>query len=65
MPLGIGRGSRISHAILDNNVRIGCNVQVINKDHALEADRRALGFTTRDGIVVIEKNTILAEGTII
>lgn len=65
VPLGIGRGSRISRAILDKNVRIGCNVQVINKDHVVEADRQALGFTIRDGIVVIEKNTTLADGTII
>ncbi|MEB3361455.1 MAG: glucose-1-phosphate adenylyltransferase [Synechococcaceae cyanobacterium] len=65
VPLGIGRGSRISRAILDKNVRIGSNVQVINKDHVTEADRCALGFTIRDGIVVIEKNTTLADGTII
>ncbi|MFN9694093.1 MAG: glucose-1-phosphate adenylyltransferase [Synechococcaceae cyanobacterium] len=65
VPLGIGRGSRISHAILDKNVRIGCNVQLINKDSVQEADRSALGFTIRDGIVVIEKNTTLADGTII
>lgn len=65
VPLGIGRGSHVANAILDKNVRIGCNVQVINKDHVQEADRHALGFTIRDGIVVIEKNTTLADGTII
>jgi len=65
VPLGIGRGSRICRAILDKNVRIGSNVQVINKDHVTDADRSALGFTIRDGIVVIEKNTTLADGTII
>ncbi len=65
VPLGIGRGSRVVNAILDKNVRIGHNVQVINKDHVQEADRSALGFTIRDGIVVIEKNTTLADGTVI
>jgi len=65
VPLGIGSGSRVSNAILDKNVRIGSNVQLINKDHVQEADRSALGFTIRSGIVVIEKNTTLPDGTII
>lgn len=65
MPLGIGAGTRIQKAILDKNVRIGANVQVINKDRVCEADRSALGFTIRGGIVVIEKNTTLANGTVI
>jgi glucose-1-phosphate adenylyltransferase len=65
VPLGIGRGSHVEHAILDKNVRIGTNVQVINKDHIQEADRSSLGFTIRDGIVIIEKNTTLTDGTII
>ena len=65
VPLGIGKGSTVSNAILDKNVRIGCNVQVINKDRVQEADRSAQGFTIRSGIVVIEKNTTLVNGTII
>jgi glucose-1-phosphate adenylyltransferase len=65
VPLGIGKGSRVRNAILDKNVRIGSNVQVINKDRVQEADRTALGFTIRSGIVVIEKNTTLVDGTII
>jgi glucose-1-phosphate adenylyltransferase len=65
VPLGIGPGSVIKGAILDKNVRIGSNVHVINKDRVQDADRQALGFTIRDGIVVIEKNTTLADGVII
>lgn len=65
VPLGIGAGTTIRKAILDKNVRIGANVQVINKDHVQEADRSELGFTIRSGIVVIEKNTTLADGTVI
>ena len=63
--LGIAKGSTVCNAILDKNVRIGCNVQVINKDRVQEADRSALGFTIRSGIIVIEKNTTLVDGTII
>ena len=65
VPMGIGRGSQVIHAILDKNVRIGSNVQIINKDRVQEADRSELGFMIRDGIVVIEKNTTLPDGTII
>jgi len=65
VPLGIGAGTRIERAILDKNVCIGTNVQVINKDRVHEADRSALGFTIRSGIVVIEKNTTPADGSII
>ncbi len=65
VPLGIGAGAVVKGAILDKNVRIGSNVHVINKDRVQDADRQALGFTIRDGIVVIEKNTTLADGVII
>ncbi len=65
VPLGIGKGSTVCNAILDKNVRIGCNVKVVNKDRVQEADRTALGFTIRSGIVVIEKNTTIEHGTII
>jgi glucose-1-phosphate adenylyltransferase len=65
VPLGIGAESVVKRAILDKNVRIGANVQVINKDRVQEADRSELGVTIRSGIVVIEKNTTVADGTVI
>lgn len=65
LPLGIGRRSEVIMAILDKNVRIVSSVQVINKDHVQESDRTHLGFTIRDGIVVIEKNTTIPDGTVI
>lgn len=46
-------------------MRFGSNAQVITKDQVQEADRSALGFTIRDGIVVIAKNTTLADGVIL
>jgi glucose-1-phosphate adenylyltransferase len=65
VPLGIGARSKISNAILDKNVRIGSNVHVINKDHVQESDRSDMGFTIRNGIVVIEKNTTISDHTVI
>ncbi|MFN9630452.1 MAG: glucose-1-phosphate adenylyltransferase [Cyanobacteriota bacterium] len=65
VPLGIGARTVIQRAILDKNVRIGADVKVINKDRVEEADRTALGFTIRSGIVVIEKQATLPDGTVI
>ncbi len=65
VPLGIGANTLIHRAILDKNVRIGADVKIINKDHVEEADRSALGFTIRSGIVVIEKHATIPDGTVI
>jgi len=64
-PLGVGRGTTVKRAILDKNVRIGCDVTIVNKDHVEEADRPELGFYIRNGIVVVVKNGTIADGTVI
>jgi glucose-1-phosphate adenylyltransferase len=55
----------VKRAILDKNVRIGSNVTIVNKDHVEEADRPELHFYIRNGIVVVEKNGTIADGTVI
>ena len=65
IPLGIGSNTTIRRAIVDKNAHIGCDVQIINKDHVEEADRENLGFIIRSGIVVILKGATIADGTII
>jgi len=65
VPLGIGSESTIRRAIVDKNARIGRHVQIINKDHVQEADREELGFYIRSGIVVVLKNAVIADGTVI
>jgi glucose-1-phosphate adenylyltransferase len=65
IPLGVGHGTTVRRAILDKNVRIGRNVTIVNKDHIEEADRPELGFYIRNGIVVVEKNATVADGTVI
>ena len=65
IPLGIGSDSIIRRAIIDKNARIGCNVQIVNKDRVEEADRENLGFYIRSGIVVTLKGAVIPDGTII
>ena len=65
IPIGIGANTTIRRAIVDKNARIGCDVQIINKDRIEEAERENLGFYIRSGIVVIIKNATIADGTII
>jgi len=65
IPVGIGNDTTIRRAIIDKNARIGRNVQIINKDSVEEADRENQGFYIRSGIVVVLKNAVIADGTII
>jgi glucose-1-phosphate adenylyltransferase len=65
VPVGIGEGSTIRHAIVDKNARIGRNVQILNKDRVEEAQREDAGFYIRSGIVVILKNALIQDSTLI
>ncbi|MEW6439434.1 MAG: glucose-1-phosphate adenylyltransferase [bacterium] len=62
-PIGIGGGSRIERAIIDKNARIGHGVVI--RSRAGEPDREEDTFALRDGIVVIPKNTVIPDGTVI
>ncbi|NJP09853.1 MAG: glucose-1-phosphate adenylyltransferase [Leptolyngbyaceae cyanobacterium RU_5_1] len=65
IPLGIGKDTTIRRAIIDKNARIGCNVQIVNKDRVQEAERENLGFFIRSGIVVILKSAVIPDEMII
>ena len=65
IPLGIGTNSTIRGAIIDKNARIGCDVQIINKDRVEDAEREKQGFYIRNGIVVVFKNAVIPDGTVI
>ncbi|MEM9804132.1 MAG: glucose-1-phosphate adenylyltransferase [Cyanobacteria bacterium P01_D01_bin.56] len=64
-PLGIGAGSEIENAIIDKNARVGCNVKILNKDRVEEANRESSGFYIRDGIVIVLKDAIIPDNTVI
>ena len=59
--VGIGDGSRIDGAIIDKNVRIGKSVLIGNDSKREEADVNDV-CAIRDGIVVVEKDAVIADG---
>jgi glucose-1-phosphate adenylyltransferase len=62
-PIGIGPGSRIENAIIDKNARIGANCvlspggKAENLDHSL--------YYIRDGVLVVPKNGVIPDNTVI
>lgn len=65
IPMGIGPNSIIRKAIVDKNACIGRDVKIINKDHVEESNREDQGFYIRSGVVVILKNAVIPDGTVI
>ncbi len=65
VPVGIGPNTTIRRAIIDKNARIGCDVHIVNKDNVQEAEKESQGFYIRSGIVVVLKNAVIPDGTVI
>jgi glucose-1-phosphate adenylyltransferase len=63
IPLGVGRNSQISGAILDKNAQIGENVVIRPWPRGTDLDLPLC--TVRDGIVVIAKSAVIPDGTVI
>lgn len=63
--IGIGSNTVIRKAIVDKNVRIGNNVQLINKENAENLDGPDGNFYIREGIILIPKGGTVPDGTII
>jgi glucose-1-phosphate adenylyltransferase len=61
--IGIGAGTVIRNAIIDKNARIGKNCSITNKDKRDNFDGE--NYVIRDGIVVVPKNSVLPDGTVI
>ncbi len=61
--LGIGRNCEIRNAILDKNARIGDGVKLTNAGGA--ADRTEDNFAIVNGIIVIPKDAVIPDGTVI
>ncbi|AJW62257.1 Glucose-1-phosphate adenylyltransferase [Elizabethkingia miricola] len=60
---GVGENCYIENAIIDKNCMIGNNVRIIGGKHMPDADYES--YSVRDGIIVIKKEALIPNGTII
>jgi glucose-1-phosphate adenylyltransferase len=61
--IGIGDNSVIENAIIDKNARVGANVRLVNEAKTEHADGPC--WHIRDGIIIVPKDTIVPEGTVV
>ncbi|HXG94763.1 MAG TPA: glucose-1-phosphate adenylyltransferase [Blastocatellia bacterium] len=61
--VGVGANTFIRRAIIDKNARIGSGVRIVNEQGIQEHEGD--GYFIRDGIVIIPKNGVIADGTVI
>jgi glucose-1-phosphate adenylyltransferase len=61
--IGVGSGSTIEGAILDKKARIGRNVHIRHLHNRPNSENE--NWVARDGLVVIPKSAIIADGTVI
>ena len=62
-PVGIGSDTIIENAIVDKNARIGRGVRILNEAKTEHADGD--GWFIREGIVIVPKNGVIRNGTVI
>src|SRR5205814_6222531 len=63
--LGIGEQTIIRRAIIDKNARIGKNVRLLNEAGVENADGPNGMFYIRDRIIIVPKNGLLPDGTVV
>jgi glucose-1-phosphate adenylyltransferase len=62
-PLGLGRNVVLDGVIVDKNARVGDNVRLVNEAKVQHADGD--GFYIRNGLIIVPKEGIVADGTIV
>ena len=63
--VGIGEGTIIKRAIIDKNARIGKNARLLNEAGVTEADGPGGSYYIRDSIIIVPKNAVIADGSVI
>ena len=63
--VGVGEGTVIKRAIIDKNARIGRNARLLNEAGVAVADGPGGSYFIRDGIIIVPKNAVIADGTVI
>ncbi len=61
--VGIGRDCEIRNAIIDKNARIGHGVRLVNRNGV--AAETAESYAIVDGIIVVPKDAVIPDGTVI
>jgi glucose-1-phosphate adenylyltransferase len=55
----------INRAIIDKNARIGSNVRLLNEAGVVNADADDGSYYIRDGIIIVPKNALVKDGTVV
>jgi glucose-1-phosphate adenylyltransferase len=63
--IGVGKGTIIRRAIIDKNARIGANVRLLNEAGVEEADGPNGSYYIRDRIIIVPKNGLIPDGTVV
>ncbi len=63
--VGIGENTVINRAIVDKNARIGSGVRLVNEARTMEADGEGNSYYIRDGIIIVPKNAVIKDGTVV
>ncbi|MEK6334104.1 MAG: glucose-1-phosphate adenylyltransferase [Acidobacteriota bacterium] len=63
--IGIGEGATVRRAIIDKNTRIGANVRLLNEAGVDNADGPGGSYYIRDRIIIVPKNGLIPDGTVV
>jgi glucose-1-phosphate adenylyltransferase len=63
--VGIGENAVINRAIVDKNVRIGSGVRLVNEARVANVDSPDGSYYIRDGIIIVPKNAVIKDGTVV
>jgi glucose-1-phosphate adenylyltransferase len=63
--IGIGEGTIVRRAIIDKNARIGARVRLLNEAGVDEADGPNGSYYIRDRIIIVPKNGLIPDGTVV
>jgi glucose-1-phosphate adenylyltransferase len=63
--IGVGEGTIIRRAIIDKNTRIGANVRLLNEAGVENADGPDGNYYIRDRIIIVPKNGLIPDGTVV
>ena len=63
--VGIGEGAIVKRAIIDKNARLGSGSRLLNEAGVVDADGDGGSYFIRDGIIIVPKNAVIEDGTVI